>query len=197
MADVAGWPVNEFMSRTHEGGRARPSVTNVTRSQVVRLATEHYRLTRTHNLKEPNMKHLALLIAILSAILVGCSDTPTPTLVERRVEPYNTYWDLAAGCEGMDRREAVALLREANGNVTLVAGRTVLACGTSTSTSTSTTTTTSTPVQLGEASVCELRSASYEAGTWTAVDGHIVGYSEYEDSEVRDSVGRLVCPPLD
>lgn len=191
MADVAGWPVNEFMSRTHEGGWARPSVTNVTRSQVVRLATEHYRLTRTHNLKEPNMKHLALLIALLSVLLAGCSDTPTPTLVERRIEPYDTYWDLAAGCEGMGRREAVAILREANGGKSLIAGRTVLAC------STTTTTTTSTPVQLGEASVCELRSASYEAGTWTAVDGHIVGYSEYEDSEVRDSVGRLVCPPLD
>ena len=143
------------------------------------------------------MKLIALLIALLSVLLAGCSDTPAPTLVERRVEPFDTYWDLAAGCEGMDRREAVALLREANGNVTLVAGRTVLACSTSTSTSTTTTTTTSTPAQLGEASVCELGSADYSGGVWTAADGHIIGYSEHEDSEIRDSAGRLVCPPLD
>ena len=156
------------------------------------------------------MKHLALLIALLSVLLVGCSDTPAPTLVERRVEPYDTYWDLAGQCGDMDRREAVALLRDANGGKSLIAGRTVLACGptststststSSTSTSTTTTTSTSTtvaPVQLGEASVCELESASYEAGTWTAEDGHVIGYSEYEDSEIRDSAGRLVCPPLD
>lgn len=150
------------------------------------------------------MKLIALLVLAISAILGGCAETPAPTLTERRIEPFDTYWDLAAGCEGMDRREAVALLREANGNVTLVAGRTVLACGSSTSTSTttttsttSTTTTTSTPVQLGEASVCELESASYEAGTWTAADGHVIGYSDYEDSEIRDGAGRLVCPPLD
>ena len=144
------------------------------------------------------MKLLALLIALLSVLLAGCADTPAPTLVERRIEPFDTYWDLAAGCEGMDRREAVALLREANGNVTLIAGRTVLVCATSTSTSTSTsTTTTSTPVQLGEASVCELGSADYSGGVWTAADGHVIGYSAYEDSEIRDSAGRLVCPPLD
>ena len=150
------------------------------------------------------MKLLALLTLTISVLLVGCSDTPAPTLAERRVEPYDTYWDLAVQCEGMDRREAVALLREANGNVTLIAGRTVLVCGTtttttstSTSTSTSTTTTTSTPIQLGEASVCELGSASYSDGVWTAADGHVIGYSDYEDSEIRDSAGRLVCPPLD
>ena len=148
------------------------------------------------------MKLIALLTLTISVLLAGCSDTPTPTLAERRIEPYDTYWDLAAGCEGMDRREAVAMLRDANGNETLIAGRTALVCTststtTSTTTSTSTTTTTAAPVQLGEASVCELRSASYEAGTWTAVDGHIIGYSEYEDSEIRDSAGRLVCPPLD
>lgn len=144
------------------------------------------------------MKLLALLIALLSVLLAGCADTPAPTLVERRIEPYDTYWDLAGQCGDMDRREAVAMLRDANGGKSLIAGRTVLACSTSTSTTTSTTTTTtSTPVQLGEASVCELESASYEAGTWTAADGHIIGYSEYEDSEIRDSAGRLVCPPLD
>ena len=154
------------------------------------------------------MKLIALLIALLIAILAGCSDTPTPTLTERRIEPFDTYWDLAGQCGDMDHREAVAMLREANGNVTLVAGRTVLVCATSTSTSTSTSTTTSTststststtvaPAQLGEASVCELGSASYEAGTWTAADGHVIGYSDYEDSEIRDSAGRLVCPPLD
>ena len=148
------------------------------------------------------MKHLALLIALLSVLLAGCSDTPAPTLAERRVEPYDTYWDLAGQCGDMDHREAVAMLREANGHKSLVAGRRALVCGTtttttSTTTSTSTTTTTSTPVQLGEASVCELESASYEAGTWTAEDGHVIGYSAYEDSEIRDSAGRLVCPPLD
>ncbi len=144
------------------------------------------------------MKLLALLIALLSVLLAGCSDTPAPTLAERRIEPYDTYWDLAAGCEGMDRREAVAMLRDANGNETLIAGRTALVCtSTSTSTSTSTTTTTSTPMQLGEASVCELGGADYSGGVWTAADGHVIGYSDYEDSEVRDSAGRLVCPPLD
>ena len=145
------------------------------------------------------MKLLALLIALLSVLLAGCSDTPAPTLVERRVEPFDTYWDLAAGCEGMGRREAVALLRDANGNETLIAGRTVLVCATSTSTSTSTstTTTTSTPVQLGEASVCELGSADYSGGVWTAADGSFRGYSASEDSEISDSAGRLVCPPLD
>jgi hypothetical protein len=160
------------------------------------------------------MKLLALLVLAISAILSGCADTPTPTLVERRIEPYDTYWALAAGCEGMGRREAVALLREANGNVTLIAGRRVLVCGTtSTTSSTSTTTsststttsststttssTTSAPVQLGEASVCELGGADYNAGAWTAADGHIIGYSAHEDSEIRDGAGRLVCPPLD
>lgn len=158
------------------------------------------------------MKLIALLIALLATILVGCSDTPAPTLVERRIEPYDTYWDLAVQCEGMGRREAVALLREVNGNVTLIAGRTVLVCGTTTTSTSTTTTTTSTstsststttssttvaPIQLGEASVCELGGADYSGGVWTAADGHIIGHSDYEDSEIRDSAGRLVCPPLD
>lgn len=147
------------------------------------------------------MKLLALLIALLSVLLVGCSDTPAPTLVERRIEPFDTYWDLAGQCGDMDHREAVAMLREANGHKSLVAGRRALVCGTTSTTSSTTTstttTTTSTPVQLGEASVCELESASYSDGVWTAADGHVIGYSDYEDSEIRDSAGRLVCPPLD